>query len=219
MMKIHLNTPTVIFYFLIFYSCKTNEIKDLDANSLVINKPQSVEDYIKDLHKNGSAVQVLDLSNKQLKEVPNLAKLKVSTLDLSNNQLSSIDFSRLPDSLNNLNLSHNDMEGTLIIRSEDIQKIDTLNLSHNKLNYVNVGVPSYKLDFSYNDLTNIQFNHDNVQYLDISYNKNHSNRTQFDPYLIKTIKRDGIANDKPLIANWRSDGPVKDDYLIIDKPE
>jgi len=68
-MKIHLlNAPIVIFHLLIFSSCNTNEVKNSAVEEAVITKLQSVEKYIEDLQKTGKTVQVLDLSNKQLKE-------------------------------------------------------------------------------------------------------------------------------------------------------
>lgn len=198
----------VFFSLLVFSSCKTNEIKKQELGEIVIKNPQSVEDYIKDLVKKGQTIQNLDLSGKELTEVPDLSKLEIVNLDLSNNRLSSIDYNKLPKNLNSLDLSNNIINGKFHIKSDSNINIDTLNISHNNLEYIAVDVPIYKLDVSHNDATIVSFDHSNIEYLDISYNKKHSNLTEFDPYLIKTIIREGIANDEPLKAKWR--GIIKD---------
>ena len=55
-----------------------------------------------------------------------------------------------------------------------------------------------KIVVSHNHLTFINFNHGNIQYVDISYNPNLSNEVGFVPEEVDTILREGISNDKPL---------------------
>ena len=57
----------------------------------------------------------------------------------------------------------------------------------------------YKV-LSHNDLSSVCLNHKNIQYLDISYNSNMSERVTFNPAKIDTIVREGVADGKRLLA-------------------
>lgn len=73
-------------------------------------------------------------------------------------------------------------------------------MSHNALNRIDISPPLYRINVSYNDLAIIDLNHKNIQYLDISYNSNMSERVTFNPAKIDTIVREGVADGKRLLA-------------------
>ena len=64
----------------------------------------------------------------------------------------------------------------------------------------NIGEPLYRILLSYNDLRFVSFNHKNIQYLDISYNRNMPERVGFEPLDIDTIVREGVAGGKRLLG-------------------
>lgn len=64
----------------------------------------------------------------------------------------------------------------------------------------NIGEPLYRISLSHNDLSSVCLNHKNIQYLDISYNSNMSERVTFNPVKIDTIVREGVADGKRLLA-------------------
>ena len=80
-----------------------------------------------------------------------------------------------------------------------------LNVSNNKLQSLDISESLFRIIASYNDLTDMQFKHGNIHYLDISYNIHLSNQVSFHPAEIDTIVREGVADGKPLV------GPL--DYL------
>lgn len=64
----------------------------------------------------------------------------------------------------------------------------------------NIGEPLYRISLSHNDLSSVCLNHKNIQYLDISYNSNMPERVTFNPAIIDTIVREGVADGKRLLA-------------------
>ena len=65
---------------------------------------------------------------------------------------------------------------------------------------IDYGGPLYRIIVSHNDLSSVCLNHKNIQYLDISYNSNMSERVTFNPAKIDTIVREGVADGKRLLA-------------------
>jgi hypothetical protein len=80
----------------------------------------------------------LDLSNRNLKEQPNLSEFTIIDLNLSNNKISGFNESLLPKGIQKLNLSNNK------IKNFSCQKriIQNVNLSNNKL--TTVQMPLYE---------------------------------------------------------------------------
>ena len=147
-----------------------------------------------------SILQSYDLSNDSITHFPNLSKYTINNLDLSGNLLDTIIPRFLPKKLEKLNLSHNQYSGWLKIEKNSFSTLKELNISYNKLKRIYVSDPLYRIILCYNDLTDVDINHKNIQYLDISYNSNMSERVTFNPTMIDTIIREGIANGKPLIS-------------------
>lgn len=75
-----------------------------------------------------------------------------------------------------------------------------LDISYNALTKIYIGEPLYRIIVSHNDLVEVDINHRHIQYLDISYNPNMSERVTFSPERIDTIIREGVANGKQLIT-------------------
>lgn len=145
-----------------------------------------------------------DLSNDNIENFPNLSAFTIKSLDLSHNLLDTINPLFLPKGLEKLNLSHNLYCGFILIRKNTIPYLKELDISHNALNRIDIAPPLYRINVSYNDLNVIDLNHKNIQYLDISYNSDISERVSFEPLWIDTLVRDGVADGKRLL------GPLTD---------
>lgn len=147
-----------------------------------------------------SVINHYDLSNDSIVEFPDLSAYTINSLDLSNNLLDTIIPHFLPKEIEKLNLSHNKYSGQLKIMEKTFYTLKELNISHNKLIRIYVGDPLYRIVVSHNDLVEVDIDHRNIQYLDISFNSNMPERVTFNPMLIDTIIREGVANGKPLIV-------------------
>lgn len=151
-----------------------------------------------------SVMVYYDLSNDNIENFPNLSAFTIKSLDLSHNLLDTINPLFLPKGLEKLNLSHNLYCGFILIRKNTIPYLKELDISHNALNRIDIAPPLYRINVSYNDLNVINLNHKNIQYLDISYNSDISERVSFEPLWIDTLVRDGVADGKRLL------GPLTD---------
>ena len=151
-----------------------------------------------------SVMVYYDLSNDNIENFLNLSAFTIKSLDLSHNLLDTINPLFLPKGLEKLNLSHNLYCGFILIRKNTIPYLKELDISHNALNRIDIAPPLYRINVSYNDLNVIDLNHKNIQYLDISYNSDISERVSFEPLWIDTLVRDGVADGKRLL------GPLTD---------
>lgn len=151
-----------------------------------------------------SVMVYYDLSNDNIENFPNLSAFTIKSLDLSHNLLDTINPLFLPKGLEKLNLSHNLYCGFILIRKNTIPYLKELDISHNALNRIDIAPPLYRINVSYNDLNVIDLNHKNIQYFDISYNSDISERVSFEPLWIDTLVRDGVADGKRLL------GPLTD---------
>ena len=140
------------------------------------------------------------LSNDSIVSFPDLSAYTIKTLNLSGNLLDTIIPHFLPKKLEILNLSHNRYSGQLRIKEGTICALREIDLSYNALSSIYVGGPLYRIIVSHNDLVEVDINHKNIQYLDISYNSNMSERVTFNPAKIDTIVREGVADGKRLLA-------------------
>jgi len=147
-----------------------------------------------------SVMVYYDLSNDNIENFPNLSAFTIKSLDLSHNLLDTINPLFLPKGLEKLNLSHNLYCGFILIKKNTIPYLKELDMSHNALNRIDIAPPLYRINVSYNDLDNIDMNHKNLQYLDISYNSDISERVSFEPLWIDTLVRDGVADGKRLLG-------------------
>lgn len=141
-----------------------------------------------------------DLSNDSLRTFPDLSAYTIKTLDLSGNMLDTIIPHYLPKGLDKLNLSHNRYSGQLRIIENTMHTLKELDISYNALKTIYVGEPLYRIIVSHNDLVEVDINHRHIQYLDISYNSNMSERVTFSPEKIDTIIREGVADGKQLVS-------------------
>ena len=151
-----------------------------------------------------SVMVYYDLSNDNIENFPNLSAFTIKSLDLSHDLLDTINPLFLPKGLEKLNLSHNLYCGFILIRKNTIPYLKELDISHNALNRIDIAPPLYRINVSYNDLNVIDLKHKNIQYLDISYNSDISERVSFEPLWIDTLVRDGVADGKRLL------GPLTD---------
>lgn len=188
----------VYFTFLLFlFSCQFGS-KNGIVESTSVKESTKLEQLL--ALSVDSVIATCDLSNDSIVDFPDLSAYSIKTLDLSGNLLDTIIPRFLPKKLEKLNLSHNQYSGWLKIKKNSFSTLKELNLSYNKLKRIYVSDPLYRIILSYNDLTDVDVNHKNIQYLDVSYNSNMSERVTFNPTIIDTIIREGVANGKPLIS-------------------
>ena len=188
----------VYLLFFFFYYPVNQEVRKKIVENVSIKELTKLEQLY--LLSFDSVMNVCDLSNDSIVDFPDLSAYSIKTLDLSGNLLDTIIPRFLPKKLEKLNLSHNQYSGWLKIEKNSFSTLKELNLSYNKLKRIYVSDPLYRIILSYNDLTDVDINHKNIQYLDVSYNSNMSERVTFNPTIIDTIIREGVANGKPLIS-------------------
>lgn len=178
-------------------SCKTGNKKDLPKTDSLEEKTKLAKLL---LLSSDSIIDTYDLSNDSLTFFPDLSKYKIKSLDLSCNFLDTVIVGFLPQKLEKLNLSHNQIQGDLTIGKNIMPNLEELDVSYNKLESLYIREPLFRIIVSYNDLTDIRFNHENINYLDISYNIHLSNQVGFHPTEIDTVIREGVADGKPLVG-------------------
>lgn len=79
-----------------------------------------------------------------------------------------------------------------------LSRLRELDISNNKINNISISEPLRRITASYNDLTYINFNHGNIQYLDISYNVHLDSMVNFVPKMIDTLLHEGVAGGSKL---------------------
>lgn len=188
----------VCFIFLLFLlSCHSGSNSGI-VKSILIKEPTKLEQLL--ALSVDSVIIAYDLSNDSIVEFPDLSAYTIRTLDLSGNFLDTIIPAFLPKKLEKLNLSHNQYKGWLKIEEQTFSSLKELDMSYNQLIRILILDPLYRIIVSHNDLVEVDINHKNIQYLDISYNVNMSENVTFFPLWIDTIIREGVANGKPLIS-------------------
>ncbi|WP_449400664.1 hypothetical protein [Chryseobacterium wanjuense] len=140
---------------------------------------------------------VLDMSNSNLKQIPDLRHTKYTEVNLSKNRIEKLDFSKLPYTIKKLNFSHNKLKGNISLRDKTY-KLSFLDLSYNEINHFDSNYPLDTLKLNNNKLKGISCYVDNMKFLDISENRDLSNELDIPVDKIKYIKRDNIRNDLPL---------------------
>lgn len=194
----------LLFPTIIFLSCNSFYSKD--------SRKIDTQEIVSRLSTNDT-INLLDLSNQNLKEIPDLSNYKIRKLDISNNNLDSLLISNLPSFLCELDASNNNISNKLnfISVGNDEKKLKTntsrylkkINLSHNRIEGITFYMHESEIDsiiLSNNNLTelNLYLKSKKINYLDISFNKNFSNIITFNPNHIKTIKAKNIANSEKL---------------------
>ena len=191
----------ILLFSFLFLSCKMKSKKESSKQPLTKELTKLEKLF---LLPYDSVMAYYDLSNDNIENFPNLSAFTIKSLDLSHNLLDTINPLFLPKGLEKLNLSHNLYCGFILIRKNTIPYLKELDISHNALNRIDIAPPLYRINVSYNDLNVIDLNHKNIQYLDISYNSDISERVSFEPLWIDTLVRDGVADGKRLL------GPLTD---------
>ena len=188
----------VYFTFLLFlFSCQFGS-KNGIVESTSVKESTKLEQLL--ALSVDSVIATCDLSNDSIVDFPDLSAYSIKTLDLSGNLLDTIIPRFLPKKLEKLNLSHNRYSGWLKIEEHTFSSLKELDMSYNQLIRILILDPLYRIIVSHNDLVEVDINHKNIQYLDISYNVNMSENVTFFPLWIDTIIREGVANGKPLIS-------------------
>jgi hypothetical protein len=191
--------------FIIIISCKASSFQ-IDKNT------ESVEELLAKLNTNDT-INLLDLSGKSLKEMPDLSKFKVRKLNISNNNLDSLIISYLPNYLVQLDASNNKIANPLnfvnvkniktLIKNNTSAYLKEVNLSNNKISVVTFYLYDTDIDkiiLSNNNLQklNLYFKGKKISHLDVSYNTKFSNQVTFDPKKIHTVKSKNIAVNQEL---------------------
>lgn len=194
-----------IVFLCFLFSCKSNSVQE-NKNT------KSIEQILSKLDSRDT-IQLLDLSYKNIKELPDLSRFKVRKLNISHNNLDTLVMKNLPIYLVDLDVSHNKIKNTFNFvyaverfgfKSKDnISKyIKRINLSYNEIKSVSFLL--YKTEIkriilSNNNLDDVTLymNGKKLNYLDVSNNPKLSNIGTIDVVKIDTIKNNSI-NDIPL---------------------
>ena len=158
---------------------------------------------------NRDTIELLDLSNKGFKKVPDLSSYNIKRLDLSKNDIKKFDETFLPKSLLNLNLSKN-LIGDFVTVTK-LRNLRDLDLSFNNIDSVNINPCIKNVDLSNNNLVYLNFdcfNEKIADTLDISNNTGFSNVVPFPTTLYNIVLRKNIKNKKSLI--WSFEVPIDD---------
>jgi len=222
-----MNKIYIFLIVLLSFSCTgTGQRKQPESEIVEEKKLSKLELLI--LLPRDSVMDYYDLSNDSIADFPNLSDYTIKSLNLSHNQLDTVIVDYLPREIVTLNLSNNLLRNILRLNFDHKKELNLdekiklyekttireIDFSHNRLTGISISFPLRKIVVSHNDITYVEFNHGNIEYLDISNNPNLSNVIQFDPYMIDTIIRHNIANDKELVpSNW---DPGHIDYIIPD---
>lgn len=186
---------------LFFYSCQSGIKRE--AKVPVVTKVLTKLERLSLLPVD-SVMDAYDLSNDNIADFPDLSAFAIRSLDLSYNLLDTINPNFLPKGLEKLNLSYNLYCGFVGIEEGKAPFLKELDISHNAVNRIYIGVPLYRIIVSYNALNNdlncLHFDHGNIQYLDVSYNSDMPQRVGFEPAWIDTIVSEGVADGKPLLG-------------------
>ncbi len=218
---------SIIIIALFLFSCVDNK-KQVDKNNKKIEKKLSKLEQLMQFPKD-TLLDYYDLSNDSISTFPNLSSYTIKSLNLSHNQLDTIDANYLPKGVVKLDLSYNNLEGIFDFWLEEIEQLDVnvrlklykkhplkeLNISHNRLKGIGIFFELRKLIISYNDIAYMDFNQGGIEYIDISNNPHLSNVVVFDPAKVDTIIRDNIANNKRLMTSMEN-SPITDCYFEID---
>ncbi len=159
-------------------------------------------------------LESLNLSSNKIKNIPDMSSLGIRHLDLSHNAIASMSVDCIPKELYSLDLSYNLLKSTFRLvldmdfnhKYEDSAelyreyKLRDINVSHNDLTFFEIGIPVQKINLSYNDLNDLDFNYENISYLDLSNNHHLSNDVLLAPEKIDTILHDNISNKKEMVS-------------------
>lgn len=180
------------------FSCNSN-------NAQENKKSQSVEQILSKLNTRDT-IQLLDLSYKNIKELPDLSRFKVKKLNISHNDLDTLIMNNLPTYLVDLDASYNKIKNALkfsfsvdVFGFEELDNISkyitNINLSNNKI--AEVSFLLYKTNIkrivlSENNLNDIflYMNGGKLNYLDVSDNPKLSNISTINYVIIEEIKSD-----------------------------
>lgn len=177
------------FYFLFLlslFSCKVHQ------NSL------DIENYLNEQKKDNNTE--LNLSNRGLKELPDLSKFSFTKLNLSHNEIEKVDYNKLPSSLEVIDLSYNKLKDSITL-SQPSFPLRKVNLSNNDISFLLVKFCLKNLDISKNNLNYLGFycgGEKTLDSLNISQNRSLSNIVPFDPKMFKYINNDNIKNKDSL---------------------
>lgn len=207
-----MNKIYIFLIVLLSFSCTgTGQRKQLESEIVEEKTLSKLEKLM--LLSQDSVMVHYDLSNDSISVFPDLSEYTIKSLNLSHNQLDTAIVNYLPKGIIHLNLSFNYFCKIFKLRIDDEWRpewkklyeettLREVDLSHNRLTGIDIGFPLRKIDISYNDITYINFNHGNIEFIDISHNPNLTNVVGFDPQMVDTIIRNNIANDKKLRASF-----------------
>lgn len=193
------NASFLFLLLLLLLSCQPRiKRESKEEKDVVVKELTKLEQLY--LLPNDSVMNAYNLSSDSIIDLPDLSGYTIKALDLSGNLLDTIITQYLPKGLEKLNLSHNRYSGQLRIIENTMHTLKELDISYNALVKIYVGEPLFRIIVSHNDLVEVDINHKNIQYLDISYNSNMTERVTFSPERIDTILREGVADGKRLIS-------------------
>ena len=173
-------------------------------------KPQPIPEELTKLERlyrirPDSVMKHYDLSNDSLTEFPDLSRYVISSLDLSHNLLDTIIPERLPLGIERLDVSYNRLKGRFLIKDKSLPTLRELNVSHNCLELLGVSGNLQRLNMSHNKINYINLG--KMQYADVSYNDldeiGNYIIVDFWPVWVDTLIHEGIKEGKKIVdRSW-----------------
>ena len=206
--KVAMEITNILLLSLLLFSCTTSTKQS--EEEIVEAKLTKLEELL--LLPTDTVMDYYDLSNDSISVFPDLSSYTIKSLNLSYNQLDTVIIDYMPRDIISLNLSNNELKGVFdfsidpkyLLSFEERDKfyekstIREIDLSYNDLTEIHIAFLLRKIDVSHNDVDYISFDHKYIEYVDISYNPNLSNRVGFFPNRIDTVIHNNIVNGKKL---------------------
>jgi len=203
-----INKLVLVFLVLVLFSitsCKNKESNvSLEIkNTISEKKSKPINEILDSIFSLSQSIEKLDLSQKEMKAMPDLSSYKIKKLNLSNNAIDSFILSRLPSKLEYLNISNNKLKSISI--KDCKSNIDSIDISYNNLRYVYIRCGGDKfLNASNNDIKEIHlFPKEVMGSLNVSNNPNLDNELSFSPKAYDSIVSHNIGSEKPLTHKKR----------------
>lgn len=223
----------MLVLFLTAVSCFQDKkpLEKVEVDLKEINNPVAKKKNLTEILSNlkiKDTIAFLNLSNLNLKKIPDLSKYNIKKLDISHNKLDTIPLSFLPKNLKKLICTNNNLKfftSYNYINKKNIYDNSELNLNEIDLSSNNLKSFNYtvrhkslhlnsrdlkRINLSNNDLNYLSVNCDKVEYLNISNNKSLSNIFDFNISSIDTVLRNNIKNSLPLQMRKLSPIPIMD---------
>ena len=185
-------------------------IKNEVRKPVAIGKPAKAIKYVKgweefsELPPN-TIIEYCDLSNEGLTGLPVMNDYNIKRLDISGNDLCHAPFKLddiLPKTLVELDMDSCNYGRDFFVTNRKLPNLERLSASYNRIPRLWVFSPALKhISILHNNLKEVRFKHEEVKYLDVSYNWEMSQYIGIPAESIDTLKTDSCSKGRKLEAS------------------